>query len=551
MGKGNVRVINWIGVRRSVAVAIGLLAFCVALPASLAVAEEFDSCRIQGTVTDSKATPLAGAQVRLNRLEGAHVANDKENQWKTSTDKDGHYELTLRFAKGEVPIIHEIFADLRGYVRGAPPLSLALKDGEQGTVDFRLEEGVPLAGHLRLPLEPWERDLPPKSILHVLEVSNPDFDRRLINARREIVGADGAFEVYVPAGEYTLRVVTHTDTVEWKGIKAPNTDLSLELPPFEWTEANLGKVFDQLWKVMDNSYSYFYLKPEVDWQALRDEHRPKVIRAQNAADLVAALQEMLAPLNDMHVWLETPTGIVPTVTSGYTFNGNREIMLSGLQDTVPCGKFAMVGKTKEDGFGYFVMLRQSDANSADVQTAVDAIRALKDVPGFIADLRTANGGSEPLALEIAQLFCASPTVYAKSKYRNGAEHDNFGQVHERILPATEEAYTRPVVCLIGPGAVSSGEGFVKMMKCLPQVTTVGLPTRGASGNPKPFALSRTGVTVYFSRWVDMLPDGQPTEGVGIAPDTRVEAAEASYATADATLEKGLEVLRAKVSAAKP
>ncbi len=48
----------------------------------------------------------------------------------------------------------------------------------------------------------------------------------------------------------------------------------------------------------------------------------------------------------------------------------------------------------------------------------------------------------------------------------------------------------------------------------------------------------------------MLPDGQPIEGIGIAPDTRVEALETSYATADPTLEKGLETLRAKVATAK-
>ncbi len=253
----------------------------------------------------------------------------------------------------------------------------------------------------------------------------------------------------------------------------------------------------------------------------------------------------------MHVWIETPTGIVPTTKGGYNYNGNRDITLAELHDTVPCGKFALVGKTKKDGFGYFLMLRQSDANPADVQAAVTAIRKLKDAPGFVVDLRTANGGSEPLAIEIAQVFCARPTVYAKSKYRNGKGHDTFGQVHERILPATDGAYLRPVVCLIGPGAVSSGEGFVKMMKCLPQVTTVGLPTRGASGNPKSVALSRTGLTVYFSSWVDMLPDGQSFEGVGIRPDMRVEAPKTAYAAADPTLEKGLEALRAKVATAKP
>ena len=37
-----------------------------------------------------------------------------------------------------------------------------------------------------------------------------------------------------------------------------------------------------------------------------------------------------------------------------------------------------------------------------------------------------------------------------------------------------------------------------MMKCLPQVTTVGLPTRGSSGNPKPFKLPGVPVTVIYS-----------------------------------------------------
>jgi C-terminal processing protease CtpA/Prc len=200
-------------------------------------------------------------------------------------------------------------------------------------------------------------------------------------------------------------------------------------------------------------------------------------------------------------------------------------------------------------------LQESDPRSRReqraIRVAVAAIRKLKDAPGFIVDLRSANGGSEPLAIEIAQMFCARSTVYAKSKYRTGVGHETFGKVYDRILPATDDAYTPPVVCLIGPGAVSSGEGFVQMMKCLPQVTTVGLPTRGASGNPKPFELSRTGLTVYFSSWVDMLPDGYPIEGVGIAPDTRVEAPKTSYVTADPTLEKGLETLRAKVATAKP
>jgi hypothetical protein len=98
--------------------------------------------------------------------------------------------------------------------------------------------------------------------------------------------------------------------------------------------------------------------------------------------------------------------------------------------------------------------------------------------------------------------------------------------------------------------VSSGEGFVKMMKCLPNVATVGMPTRGASGNPNAMPLARSGLMVYYSAWVDMLPNRKTFEGVGIAPDSRVDLTSAAYVAADPTLEKGLEILRSKLAAAR-
>jgi C-terminal processing protease CtpA/Prc len=79
------------------------------------------------------------------------------------------------------------------------------------------------------------------------------------------------------------------------------------------------------------------------------------------------------------------------------------------------------------------------------------------------------------------------------------------------------------------------------------VTTVGLPTRGSSGNPGTVEVGGTGLTVYYSRWVDMLPDGTPIEGRGVPPAVRVEAPAEAYKDADPTLAKGLEVLRAKAA----
>jgi C-terminal processing protease CtpA/Prc len=178
---------------------------------------------------------------------------------------------------------------------------------------------------------------------------------------------------------------------------------------------------------------------------------------------------------------------------------------------------------------------------------VEFIRSMRDTPGFLVDLREANGGDERLALQIARQFCGKDIVYAKSKYRNGPGHDDFGPVYDRVLKAVDKPSTKPVVCLIGPRAVSSGEGFVQMMKCLPHVTTVGLRTRGSSGNPKPFKLPGVEVTVFYSRWVDLMPDGVAIEGAGIAPDVELNFPDKVYTEKDPTWDKALEILRKKTS----
>jgi C-terminal processing protease CtpA/Prc len=89
-----------------------------------------------------------------------------------------------------------------------------------------------------------------------------------------------------------------------------------------------------------------------------------------------------------------------------------------------------------------------------------------------------------------------------------------------------------------------------MMKCLPHVTTVGLPTRGASGNPRPFALEGMHLSVWFSRWVDLMPDDSTFEGIGIMPDVKVKEDAKLNAESDPTLEKGLELLRQNVDKRK-
>jgi hypothetical protein len=510
------------------------------LSASSTLAEEVFTAKISGTITDTDGKPVAGAKVLVNRTQEAEIIDF--DKLVTRTDKDGKFEIPIKF-KDRPVLVDQIWVEAKGFVKLEHRPRAKLANGDSATLDLKLEKGDVLAGVIKLP----------PSDLAIQAGEKPEHQRFLFwtdGPKGRLVHwseKGGRFEIWVPPGEYTIHSV---EGFEWKGIKSGKTGLVLEPPPFEWTEANLGAVFNEFWEVVNNQYSYFFLKKELDWKKLKDDYRPRAVKAKNTKELAAVVAEVMDHLRDLHVWVHANGKYVEGKYSNpYMPNWNRKATLAVLEDVTECGKFARVGKVKGDGFGYFLMTRQSEANEQNVAQAIGALEKLRDAPGIIVDLRAANGGNELLAQKIAGLFCAKDTVYAKSKYRNGPNHTDFSKSHDRVLKALPQPYTKPVVCLIGPGCVSSGEGFAQMMKCLPNVTLVGANTRGASGNPAPYVLSRSGVSVWFSRWVDMLPDGTAFEGKGIPADFEVKEPVEAYKDRDPTLEKGLEVLRAKVAAA--
>lgn len=310
----------------------------------------------------------------------------------------------------------------------------------------------------------------------------------------------------------------------------------------------LAAAFDALCDDMALHYSYFALKG-IDWAKLRETYRPRAIAAGSKGEFVGILKELLGQLRDGHVWIISGGAQLGTyIPSTARDTVNRAAILADMKDVKECGEFGVVGRTRRDGFAAIVLTRQSAADSETVRQVVSFIRESRDAPGFLIDLRHANGGNELLAAEIAREFCGKETVYARSKFRNGPAPNDFTQSYERTLKAVDQPFTKPVVCLLGPGCVSSGEGFAKMLACLPHVTTVGTPTRGSSGNPKPFELPGLNIAVWYSRWVDMLPDGTPIEGRGVVPKVLVDAPR--EAQGDAVWEKAREVLREKIGGSK-
>jgi hypothetical protein len=356
------------------------------------------------------------------------------------------------------------------------------------------------------------------------------------------VGADGKrlglavrnlFETEWAPGQMTMLTPEGTTAVDVAVFLSKTGSLHVRKVEVERLEA--GDSFDVLVDEIDRYYSFLALK-KIDWRARAAEYAERARNAKTADEFAQAIQPLLAEMKDLHVSIEMTGGKrVPTFVSPADPNFNARAAAGKLKDIKQIGRMGFTGRT-DDGFGYVAIgtLQADEKTAAEMLAAFDA---LLDSKGLIIDLRVNGGGSEPLAQQFASRLISEPLEYAQNQFRNGARYDDLITLGTRIVqPGKNPAYTGPIVGLIGPGCVSSGEGFALMLKALPNATLIGQPTRGASGNPQPVLLPNW-LKVHYSTWVPLDMDGKAFEGTGIAPDQLVEDDPTGVKGLDAAIEK--------------
>lgn len=354
-----------------------------------------------------------------------------------------------------------------------------------------------------------------------------------------------------PAG-FTVSNVTSTD---WSDgavrLKLPagtaNVDVAfflsqtgrLEVARMRLRERPASESFDILVSEMDRHYPFFAMHG-IDWQQVGHRHRAAATKATTAEEFVAAIQPMLAELKDGHVWIEAPGGTKTwTWTPKVHTNFELQPLLGRLQDVKQVIR-NVISATTPEGYGYLAIgtMQLTPAQYGAIESAFKAhfVR-----PGIVLDLRVNGGGAEVWGQRLCSLLTKEQVLYGRSKLRGGPKHDNLiaGGVRH-VTPAKAGHYEGPVVALIGPGCVSSGEGMAMMLKAIPGIPLVGLPTRGSSGNPQPVHLPND-VRVWFSRWISLLPDGSGIERTGVAPDVRIE----HLTGKDPALDEAVKILKAK------
>ena len=129
-----------------------------------------------------------------------------------------------------------------------------------------------------------------------------------------------------------------------------------------------------------------------------------------------------------------------------------------------------------------------------------------------------NGGGQLTAAErLAARFCHEKTLTGYLQHKTGKGHNDFSDKEAEYLePSSRFRWQKPTVVLTNREVFSAANDFVKLMKCFPEVKTVGDQTGGGAGLPFTSSLPN-GWTVRFSACPSYDRNGQQIE-FGIAPD---------------------------------
>jgi carboxyl-terminal processing protease len=307
------------------------------------------------------------------------------------------------------------------------------------------------------------------------------------------------------------------------------------------TRRDAQAAFDEVWKAFDREYPTFTLLPDLDWDATGKAYRNQVAGVETVFDTAAVISDMLAQLEDLHVWVKAGEDWLPGFRRQRPLNASWKALQRAFPKWEAAGDELHWGRTS-DGIGY---VNVSGLAQADLPERFDRVlEELADTWAMVVDLRFNGGGDELLARQMAGRFADVSRVYSKNRYRDGLKHDQLGPVLERRFePRGPWRYESPVVCLWGRCTMSSAESFALMMAQCPQVVTMGDTSAGSSANPRRLELA-CDITVNLPRWMDLDPDGKPIERIGIAPDVPVEAAPDSFTDeSDPVLKAALERLR--------
>ncbi|WP_328982954.1 S41 family peptidase [Streptomyces mirabilis] len=324
--------------------------------------------------------------------------------------------------------------------------------------------------------------------------------------------------------------------------------------------------FDVFWQTFEENYPFFAAK-QIDWQAVRDRYRPRVHDGMPDTELFALLWEMVLPLYDAHVGIDAgntggfgqsrPGTMIPGPgldQQAQAFVEQHDLLGTRLR-TFANGRIGYArlldgtGYLRISGFGGYDGNSPTYARNSAIldQTLSQVIRP--GLRGLVLDLRINGGGSDALALQVAE--CLTDRAYVAYVKRARNDPTDPGR-HTRPQPVRVQPtpdrfrYTGPAAVLTGGETYSAGETLTQALIQRPaRIVRIGQNTQGVFSD----VLER----ILPNGWTFGLPneeyltpsDGETFDGEGIPPDIRVGnfVQEIAKGTHDSAFAQALALIR--------
>lgn len=173
----------------------------------------------------------------------------------------------------------------------------------------------------------------------------------------------------------------------------------------------------------------------------------------------------------------------------------------------------IASSTLTEQIGYIAI---NSMNDMEVTTKfAEALSSIKQLPYLIIDVRNNGGGYSNRSEEIAEYLI-------KEKQQASVSGD--------MLEPRDNRYTGKIYLLTHTTTASAAESFALDLKESANVTLVGVPTSGDTGNSP--MVQATSYGTYFNiptrKPVQVSPKGFPMEGIGIEPHHHIEQSLEDY-----------------------
>lgn len=313
-------------------------------------------------------------------------------------------------------------------------------------------------------------------------------------------------------------------------------------------------IYDNFVDIYAQHYGFFDVHG-VNWEDATQEMRSGLNNESGEMYLVERFIGMLSQLRDGHVSIAAVVDGDEGEFIAYPGKTNIAIQESKTDDKNPKAAFGeqylridierdilgghgfnavneriKYGITSGD-IGYIAVMSEGGYTEGENPSFEQEIGALKpamaqvirtfkaaNVKAVIIDLSVNYGGYDFLGREIAGSFTDTP-VLAYSKYASDAKDKTPYKI--QIKPAEGPRFTGPVYVMTSDMTVSAGEVTTLSLRALPNVTHVGMPTRGAFSDVLTKYLPN-GWTVTLSNEVYTDSEGIVWEGKGIEPQVTIE-----------------------------